>query len=79
MKIECECGKLITDGTDFLRYKGYILADQDHDHFYDAIDEAIEKSGPSAADKENACMDVRCFERFSNDVPMHRMRQHLHQ
>lgn len=59
MKIGCECGSVIVDQTDFLPYKGYIISDQDWFDFLDAIDFAVEKSGPSQKEKESALMKVR--------------------
>lgn len=61
MKLDCECGKLIVDQTDFLSFKGYVISDQDYSSYLEAIDEAIEKSGPSKNEKEKACMAVRCL------------------
>lgn len=59
MKILCECGGVIVDQTDYLPNKGYIISDQDWFDFMDAMDNAIEKSGPSQAEKERACMKIR--------------------
>jgi hypothetical protein len=54
MKIKCKCGSIIVDQTDCLKSKGYIISDTQWFEFWDAIDEAIEKSGPSKIDKERA-------------------------
>ena len=59
MKLECECGKLIVDQTDFLSFKGYLISDQDYFGYLEAIDEVIEKTGSTKNDKEKACMAVR--------------------
>lgn len=59
MKIECPCGALIHDGTDNLPHKAHFITDQDWDAFWDEVDAAIEKSGPSARDKEAAVMRLR--------------------
>lgn len=59
MKINCHCGNLIVDQTDSLPCKGYIIPDQERFNLMDAIDNAIEKSGPSEKDKERACMRIR--------------------
>lgn len=59
MKILCECGGIIVDQTDYLPNKGYIISDQDWFDFMDAIDNAIEKSGPTQAEKERACMNIQ--------------------
>jgi len=59
MKIKCHCGELIPDTTDYLPYKGYIIPDQDWFNVLDAIDDAVEKSGPEPKEKEKALMAVR--------------------
>jgi hypothetical protein len=59
MKIGCECGFTIQDGTDNLPHKAHLLPDQEWDAFWIAIDNAIEKSGPSPKEKESACMQLR--------------------
>lgn len=59
MNFRCECGQRIHDNTDYLSYKGYLISDQDHFDLLDEIDDAIEKSGPSPEEKEEAAMRVR--------------------
>ena len=59
MKFICSCGHRISDTTDYLPYKGHIIADQDWFDFLEEIDAAIEKSGPTPKDKENALMKIR--------------------
>ncbi|MFP4978033.1 hypothetical protein ACE6ED_21685 [Paenibacillus sp. CN-4] len=59
MNFRCECGQRIHDNTDYLSYKGYLIADQDQFDLLDEIDDAIEKSGPSPEEKEEAAMRVR--------------------
>ncbi len=59
MKINCACGHQILDVTDGVANKAHILPDQDWNDVLDAIDDAIEKSGPSARQKESACMAIR--------------------
>ncbi|WP_238655256.1 hypothetical protein [Paenibacillus piscarius] len=59
MNFRCECGHRIHDNTDNLPYKGYFIADQDQDDLMDEIDAAIEESGPSPQDKEEAAMRIR--------------------
>lgn len=59
MKIPCTCGYLIIDQTDYLRHKGYLILDTQWFDFWDAIDAAIEKSGPSPKQKEAAAMKLR--------------------
>jgi len=62
MKLACECGKLIVDQTDSLSFKGHIISDQDYFGYLEAIDEVIEKAGPTKSDKEKACMAVRSLD-----------------
>lgn len=64
MKFECPCGHLISDGTDNLPNKAHFIADQDWDRFWDEIDAAVEKSGPSARQKEAAVMRLRSLDLF---------------
>jgi len=59
MKIMCECGHLISDSTDYLPHKAHLISDQDWFDFLDEVDFAIEKSGPSKIDKEQALMKIR--------------------
>jgi hypothetical protein len=59
LKIGCECGGVIIDQTDYLPYKAHLISDQDWFDFLDAIDEVVEKSGPTNRDKENVLMCVR--------------------
>ncbi|WP_039793286.1 hypothetical protein [Paenibacillus elgii] len=59
MNFRCECGQRIHDTTDYLSYKGYLMSDQDQFDLLDEIDDAIEKSGPSSTDKEEAAMRIR--------------------
>lgn len=50
MHFFCECGKRISDTTDYISYKARIIADQDWFDFFDRIEEAI-KSGESDKEK----------------------------
>lgn len=59
MNFRCECGQRIHDNTDHLSYKGYLISDQDQFDLLDEIDDAIEKSGPSPEEKEEAAMRIR--------------------
>ena len=61
MKINCSCGKQIFDSTDGLPNKAHILPDQDWFFVLDAIDAAIENTGPSPSDKTAACMAIRAL------------------
>jgi hypothetical protein len=64
MKIQCPCGELIYDGGDGLMNKAHFIADQDWERFWDEVDAAVEKSGPSVRDKEAACMRLRGLRMF---------------
>ena len=59
MKISCACGQTIVDQSDGSSWKAHLVPDQDFYALLDAIDKAIEVSGPSPRDKEAACMCVR--------------------
>lgn len=59
MKFECLCGRMIYDITDDHVDKTHLMPDTDWNKFWDSIDAAIEKSGPSPAEKEAACMHLR--------------------
>jgi len=58
MKINCGCGGVIVDQTDYLPNKGYIIADQDWFDFLDAIDKAVEQSGENEKTKECLCSKI---------------------
>lgn len=45
MKFTCRCGALITDTTDFLPNKAYLIADQDLEDFFDAPEPIFAKMG----------------------------------
>ena len=59
MKIKCTCQNIIHDQTDYLKNKGHLISDIQWFDFWDSIDEAIERSGDSAKEKEEACMELR--------------------
>ncbi|XLS28089.1 hypothetical protein ACJD0Z_12865 [Flavobacteriaceae bacterium M23B6Z8] len=59
MKIKCTCQNIIVDQTDYLKNKGYLISDTQWFDFWDAIDLAIEKSGETKEDIENACIQLR--------------------
>ncbi len=56
----CDCGdgRFITS-TDNLPYMAHFVPDQEYGKFSEIVDDVIEKSGPSAKDKERACMPWR--------------------
>ena len=58
VEFHCSCG-FTFQSRDNRSYTGWLLADEDFDAFWDLIDAAIEKSGPTPLDKERAVMDLR--------------------
>ncbi|WP_370320300.1 hypothetical protein [Oricola sp.] len=58
MKIQCECGHMIHDGTDGLGHKGHLIPDRRWDELADAIDAAIE-TGETPRHREAAAMRMR--------------------
>jgi len=58
MKIQCECGHLIHDGTDGISNKGHMIPDRRWNELADAIDDAIEK-GESPRQREASAMRIR--------------------
>lgn len=66
MKINCTCGNIIVDQTDYLKNKGYLISDTQWFDFWNDIDNAIEKSGESKKEKEEACMQLRNQNIFKN-------------
>ena len=59
LEFQCTCGFGFRNSTDHRSYVADLLPDQDRDAFWDLIDAAVENSGPSARNKEQACMDLR--------------------
>ena len=58
MKIQCECGHMIHDGTDGLGHKAHVIPDRRWNELTDAIDAAIE-TGEASARREAAAMQLR--------------------
>jgi hypothetical protein len=55
MKISCQCGAIISDNTDNLPHRGYLLPDQEWFATYDAIDdEVIDPLAAGRIEKEAA-------------------------
>lgn len=59
MKITCVCDSAIVDSSDKLPGKAHLIPDENYFQLLEEIDDAIEKSGPSASDKEAAAIRVR--------------------
>lgn len=56
-KIRCYCDNIISDSTDYIRYKGYIIADQDENDYFDSIEKIIKSDNP---DKNSLMCDFLC-------------------
>jgi hypothetical protein len=62
----CECGEgYFMTKTDNLSYMAHFIPDQENDAFSGIVDDAIEKSGPTARDKGRACMEWRSYTMLS--------------
>ena len=59
VEFECSCGFRFLSASDNRSYQATLLADQDVEVFWELLDRAIEESGESARDREQACMDLR--------------------
>jgi hypothetical protein len=58
----CDCGQgSFMTKTDNLSYMAHFVPDQEYDAFSGMVDDAIEKSGPAAQDKDRACMAWRSY------------------
>jgi hypothetical protein len=58
----CSCGEFaFLCSTDNRSYAAHLIPDQDWDLFWGAIEDAIEKSGPSERDKADACIAARGY------------------
>jgi hypothetical protein len=63
MKIECTCGHLIVDTSDYLPHKGHLYPDKLWYPLWDKIDDAIKNGGSSLKEFESACMKLRHFDK----------------
>ena len=59
MKIECECGSTIFDGTDDLPHKAHFIPDRRWNALFEAIDDLIEKRCATATQRNAACTKIR--------------------
>lgn len=55
--LRCKCGYEIYDITDYICYKGRIMADQDHFDYMDSVAEIIELKNP---DRRKLLNDFYC-------------------
>jgi len=59
MKLKCNCGRTISDGTDALPYKAQILADEDLFPTFDRLDQLLDRVAKRGRVTEGDYMDVR--------------------
>ena len=59
MKIECNCGHVISDGGDALAHKGHVIPDASWFPLMDAIDDVLLKRCQTATQRDAACMRLR--------------------
>ena len=56
----CSCGKTnFLNSIDNRSYVAHFIPDQHWDQFWNAVDSAVERSGPTPNDKDAACMSLR--------------------
>lgn len=55
--LRCKCGYIIHDSSDYISYKGRIMADQDHFDYLDFTAEIIESKYPDRKKLVNNCFD----------------------
>lgn len=56
-RLMCKCGHIIHDSTDYISYKGHIMADQDEGDYFDRAEEIIKSDNP---DKNSLMCDFLC-------------------
>ncbi|MBL8799628.1 MAG: hypothetical protein JNM56_37445 [Planctomycetia bacterium] len=62
VRFACACGQFsFLDSTDNRSYVAHFIPDQDWDRYWTAIDDAVETSGPTAAEKAAASMALRRY------------------
>jgi hypothetical protein len=59
MKIDCDCGATIHDGTDDLPHKAHIIPDQLWNRLFEDIDRVIENECATSTQRNAACMKLR--------------------
>ena len=59
MKIQCDCGKIVHDGTDDLPHKAHLIPDQQWNSLFEALDWLIENRCHTAIQRDEACNQVR--------------------
>jgi hypothetical protein len=56
----CSCGEFrFLDSTDDRTYVAHFMAEREWLPFLDAVDAAVEHAGPTAHEREDACMELR--------------------
>jgi hypothetical protein len=82
MKIECSCGNLIVDSTDYQSNKAHLLADQDYLDLIGAITARIEmlmaSIGKAAGEREARQVSERSIQSI-HELAGHYMRRSLYQ
>ena len=53
MKFKCDCGKIITDQTVYLPYKGFIVSDQDQEQMVSLMVQQLPRFIEAKKDKES--------------------------
>jgi hypothetical protein len=59
MKIQCQCGAIISDQTDNLPHKGHLIPDQEWIPVHDGIDAVIEDVAAGRMKTDAASMKIR--------------------
>ncbi|MES2659583.1 MAG: hypothetical protein V4689_13275 [Verrucomicrobiota bacterium] len=59
MKIQCDCGEIVHDGTDDLPHKAHVIPDQQWNTLFEALDWLIETRCTTAIQRDEACNQVR--------------------
>jgi hypothetical protein len=59
MRVRCECGEMITDGTDGLPYKAHFIPDEDWFGIFEAMDKVLVEVREGRLAMNDAQMAVR--------------------
>lgn len=59
MKIQCDCGRSIHDGTDDLSQKAHFIPDQEWNRLFDALDDLIENRCHTDSQRNATCTRIR--------------------
>jgi hypothetical protein len=61
MKLSCQCGAAIYDGTDDLPHKAHFIPDQLWTKLFDDIDVVVERHCATPAERDAACTKLRAL------------------